>query len=119
MGASDVDAGLTCVSLSDYRDAETAALICAERPCEIRHYAGKKAKSLYRELHRVYEEAARWNPGEMAAVDYGEPGTDYHAEHYAYNHRGQLTLTGDTCGGTYHAEYDTFGNLTMVTSPYG
>ena len=110
---------MTCVSLSDYRDAETAALICAERPCEIRHYAGKKAKSLYRELHRVYEEAARWDPGEMAAVDYGEPGTDYHAEHYAYNHRGQLTLTGDTCGGTYHAEYDTFGNLTMVTSPYG
>ncbi len=110
---------MTCVSLSDYRDAETGNLICAERPCEIRQYAGKKAKGLYRELYRVYEEADRWNPEEMAAVDYGEPGTDYHAEHYAYNHCGQPTHTEDTCGGTYHAEYDTFGNLTMVTSPYG
>ena len=110
---------MTCVSLSDYRDAETGNLICAERPCEIRHYAGKKAKGLYRELYRVYEEADRWNPEEMAAVDYGEPGTDYHAEHYAYNHRGQPTRTEDTCGGKYSAEYDGFGNLTMVTSPYG
>ena len=110
---------MTCVSLSDYRDAETENLICAERPCEIRHYAGKKAKGLYRELYRVYEEVDRWNPEEMAAVDYGEAGTDYHAEHYAYNHRGQPTHTEDTRGGKYSAEYDGFGNLTMVTSPYG
>ena len=39
----------------------------------------------------------------MAAVDYGDPGTDYYTERYAYNHRGQLTcvmpdgVTGTLC----------------------
>ena len=86
-----------------HRNTETADIICAERPCEVRSYAGRKAESLYRELYGVYEKSDRWNPEEMAAVDYGEPGTDYYTERYAYNHRGQLTcvmpdgVTGTLC----------------------
>ena len=91
--------------------------MCREKPQQILHYHGKKAKEMYSRLKEVYDDPGI--PPEGRLPDPGEEDRDYLLTEYRHDFRGSLTDRRDTLGSRWHYGYDVEGNPVSIKGPSG